>query len=63
MRAIPKDGLLVPNPEVPFSSPARFLPPEGAEVTDSQYWRRREAEGDVTIEREPPPAPARKAKE
>lgn len=62
MRAIPKPGLLVPNPDAPPTA-ERFLPESGAEVPDTQYWRRREAEGDVTLEREPPTPPARKVKE
>lgn len=40
-------ALKIPIPGAPFA--ARFLPPEGAEVPDDEYWRRRVAEGDVVI--------------
>jgi len=42
--------LLVANPEARAPMP-RHLPPEGAEVpdTDTEYWRRRIADGDVIL--------------
>jgi hypothetical protein len=40
--------LLVANPEARPPMP-RHLPAEGAEVPDSQYWRRRIADGDVVL--------------
>jgi hypothetical protein len=42
----PAPGLLVPNPEAGKVLP-RFLPMDGAEVPDTEYWRRRIADGDV----------------
>jgi hypothetical protein len=56
MFVIPADGLLVPNPEAPRGGP-RHLPPEGAEVPDTAYWRRRLADGEVR-EGEAPKPPA-----
>jgi hypothetical protein len=38
--------LLVANPEARPPMP-RHLPAEGAEVPDTEYWRRRLADGDV----------------
>jgi hypothetical protein len=59
--AIP--GLLVSNPEALPPMP-RFLPQEGAEVPDTEYWRRRLRDGDVTqIQDEPEPATSRRGKE
>ena len=40
--------LLVANPEAIAPMP-RHLPAEGADVPDTQYWRRRIADGDVTL--------------
>ena len=40
--------LLVANPEALPPMP-RHLPVEGAEVPDTQYWRRRIADGDVIL--------------
>ena len=40
--------LLVANPDALAPMP-RHLPNEGAEVPDSQYWRRRIADGDVIL--------------
>lgn len=40
--------LLVANPEALTPMP-RHLPAEGAEVPDTQYWRRRIADGDVVL--------------
>lgn len=42
----PADGLLVPNPDAAPGLP-RHLAPAGAEVPDTEYWRRRLADGDV----------------
>lgn len=55
MFVIPAEGLLVPHPEAPRGGP-RHLPPEGAEVPDTAYWRRRLGDGDVRL------APARPVK-
>lgn len=44
MRVIPAPGLLVPWPD----GPAPHLPPEGAEVPETTYWRRRLGDGSVT---------------
>jgi hypothetical protein len=46
--------LLVANPEALPPMP-RHLPVEGAEVPDTQYWRRRIADGDVTLAPAPEP--------
>ena len=40
--------LLVANPEALPPMP-RHLPAEGADVPDTQYWRRRIADGDVIL--------------
>jgi hypothetical protein len=40
--------LLVANPEA-RPPMRRHLPAEGAEVPDTQYWRRRIADGDVVL--------------
>jgi hypothetical protein len=50
MRVKPAAGLKIRNPAT-----GRHLPPEGLEVDDSVYWRRRLAEGDV-VRVEVPPA-------
>lgn len=42
----PASGLLVPNPEAAPGLP-RHLAAEGADVPDTEYWRRRLADGDV----------------
>jgi hypothetical protein len=44
----PAPGLLVPNPEAAPGVP-RHLAAEGAEVPDTEYWRRRLADGDVLL--------------
>jgi hypothetical protein len=49
--------LLVANPEARPPMP-RHLPAEGAEVPDTQYWRRRIADGDVILA----PAPEQQTK-
>ena len=50
--------LLVANPEALAPMP-RHLPAEGAEVVESEYWRRRIADGDVMLA-VPEAAPAAK---
>lgn len=47
--------LLVANPEALAPLP-RHLPAAGAEVPDTEYWRRRLADGDV-VAAKPPRAP------
>ena len=42
--------LLVANPEALAPMP-RYLAPEGADVPDTEYWRRRIADGDVVLSR------------
>ena len=55
--------LLVANPEA-ISPMPRHLPPEGAEVPDTQYWRRRIADGDVILQaQEEPTTKPRRVKE
>jgi hypothetical protein len=57
-------ALLVPVPEAPAHE--RWLPADGAEVPDTEYWRRRLAQGDVVAASrptEPPAAPAKRTKE
>lgn len=41
-----------PNPDRQVPDPVKqdYLPPEGREVENSQYWQRRVQDGDVTIE-------------
>lgn len=39
----PVDGRLVPDPER-----GGYLPSEGRDVPDNQYWQRRFADGDVS---------------
>jgi hypothetical protein len=46
--------LLVPVPDAPPHE--RWLQPEGREVPDTLYWRRRLGDGDV-VEATPPPEP------
>ena len=53
-----KPDLLVANPEALAPLP-RHLPAEGAEVVESEYWRRRIAHGDVILV-QPEAAPAAK---
>lgn len=43
-----KPDLLVANPEAMAPMP-RHLPVEGAEVPNTEYWRRRIADGDVIL--------------
>lgn len=54
LHVIPAPGLQVPMPEVPAGAP-RHLPAEGAVVNESAYWRRRLADGEVTLAPQPPP--------
>lgn len=44
MYVIPKDGRSVPDPVK-----GDFLPKEGRNVTESSYWHRRLASGEVTL--------------
>jgi hypothetical protein len=55
MYVIPAEGLTVPDPVL-----RDHLPPEGREVTPSEYWIRRIADGDVK-EGKPPAAVTRAA--
>lgn len=58
MRVKPaKPGAIVRDPDS-----KRPLPPEGARVSDTTYWRRRLRAGDVVLVTEPAEAPARDAK-
>lgn len=41
---VPASGRAVPDPQA-----GDLLPAEGREVTDSVWWRRRLADGDITI--------------
>lgn len=41
---VPAAGRAVPDPQA-----GNLLPAEGREVTDSVWWRRRLADGDITI--------------
>jgi len=41
---LPAEGRVVPDPEA-----GDLLPREGREVSDSAWWRRRLADGDITI--------------
>ena len=54
--------LLVANPEARPPMP-RHLPAEGAEVPDSQYWRRRIADVDVVLAPAPEPQMKRRSAE
>jgi hypothetical protein len=55
--------LLVANPDAVAPMP-RHLPAEGAEVPDTQYWRRRIADGDVILQaQEEPTTKQRRVKE
>lgn len=46
---VPVAGRAVPDPQA-----GDLLPPKGREVTDSVWWRRREADRDITIKPIPP---------
>lgn len=54
MYVIPADGLVVRNPARDYAP----LPPEGDEVPDTSYWRRRLNDGDVTLGKPPKAAKA-----
>ncbi|WP_449102172.1 DUF2635 domain-containing protein [Pseudomonas extremaustralis] len=41
---VPASGRSVPDPEA-----GDLLPAEGREVPDNAWWRRRQADGDVTL--------------
>lgn len=58
----PADGVLVPDPAALHPLP-RWLPPEGREVPDTEYWRRRLADGDVAPATPPKPDPPKPGKE
>lgn len=53
---VPKEGLIIRNPDGNYMP----LPPEGASVPDSPYWRGQARDGSVTIKTDPaePTAPA-----
>jgi len=51
---VPATGRSVPDPEA-----GDLLPVEGREVPDNAWWRRRQADGDVTTK--PAKAPSTKA--
>jgi hypothetical protein len=46
---VPAVGRAVPDPEA-----GDLLPLEGREVPDNAWWRRRQADGDVTLKAEKP---------
>ena len=52
MYVTPREGYLVHDPDR-----RDYLPPEGREVPESDYWRRRERDGDVTVGPAPAPNP------
>lgn len=58
IKVIPAAGRQVEKPS--SGRKPVYLKPAGEEVEDSQHWRRREIDGDVTIidPSAPPPAPA-----
>ncbi|MFJ5253789.1 DUF2635 domain-containing protein [Pseudomonas sp. NPDC088414] len=47
---VPASGRAVPDPEA-----GDLLPVEGREVIDGAWWRRRLADGDITIKASKPP--------
>lgn len=61
LHVIPAAGLLVPMPDVPAGA-ARHLPAEGAVVNDTAFWRRRIADGEVTLAEQPEPTPPKTTK-
>jgi hypothetical protein len=62
MRVRPaKPGLLIPDPEAPAHD--RWLPAEGRDVPDTEYWRRRLADGDVVRSSKPRAARPRRAEQ
>lgn len=44
INVVPASGRSVPDPEA-----GDLLPAEGREVPDNAWWRRRQADGDVTL--------------
>ncbi|WP_434626196.1 DUF2635 domain-containing protein [Pseudomonas sp. Z1-29] len=48
---VPASGRSVPDPEA-----GDLLPKEGREVPDNAWWRRRQADGDVTLKAEKAPS-------
>jgi hypothetical protein len=56
---IPRPGLIIPDPDARPPLP-RWLPAEGAEVPDTQYWRRAIADGDVVLGEPPARQPSKK---
>lgn len=53
---VPAQGLILRDPIT-----GEILPPEGKHLPDSKYWRRRLAEGSVTIAEPPAPQPVKKS--
>ena len=51
---VPAPGLLIPDP-AQLGTPDKFLPAVGRDVQWSEYWNRRELDGDVIVTA--PPAP------
>jgi len=49
---VPASGRAVPDPEA-----GDLLPVEGREVTDGAWWRRRLADGDITVKAAKLPTP------
>jgi hypothetical protein len=54
-----RPNLLIPDPDAPATD--RWLPPEGRAVPDTEYWRRRLADGDVVPSSPPRAARPRRA--
>jgi hypothetical protein len=61
LHVIPAPGLLVPMPDVPAGG-GRHLPAEGAVVNDTAFWRRRIADGEVSLAEPVEPAPPKTTK-
>ncbi len=53
MYVTPRAGLRVVDPDL-----RDFLPAEGREVPESEYWHRRDRDGDVTVGAPPATTPA-----
>lgn len=49
MFVVPHPGYAIPDPAM-AGTPDDFLPPEGREVQESDYWNRLVRDGDVTVE-------------
>ncbi len=56
VHVVPREGLLVRNPET-----GRYLPAEGEEVEHGPFWLRRLADGEVTVREGPKPRRAPRA--